>query len=135
MEEQVVPRDTTVASDLADVETTLRMYFDGMYEGDIDKLSEAFHLQSHLYNIVDDKAVAKPVNDWYDIVRKRTSAASVSHERTDRILTIDFNGPAIAFAKVEGSRPQVDFTDYLTLLKVGGRWQIIAKVFRMETRQ
>ena len=126
--------DTTVASELAEVEATLRMYLDGMFECDITKLSEAFHTQSHLYNIVDDKAVAKSAPDWYDIVRKRVPAASVGHKRTDRILTIDFNGPAIAFAKVEGSRPQVDFTDYLTLLKVDGRWQIIAKVFRMEAR-
>jgi len=38
-------------------------------------------------------------------------------------------GPDHAFAKVECQLPPRYFTDYLTLLKVDGRWQVIAKAF------
>jgi hypothetical protein len=129
-----MPRDMTVTSDLAEVEATLKAYFDGMYECDIEKLSESFHPQSHLYNVVDGKLIDKPLEVWLDIVRKRVPAASVGHLRTDRVLTIDFNGPVIAFAKVAGSRPGINFVDCLTLIKTGHKWQIIAKAFHMETR-
>ena len=55
-------------------------------------------------------------------------------ERRDRIVSIDFSGPATAFAKVECQIPPRYFTDYLTLLKVEGRWQVIAKAFHTVTK-
>ena len=38
-------------------------------------------------------------------------------------------GPVTAFAKVECAIPPKHFTDFLTLVKFEGRWQIVAKVF------
>ena len=55
--------------------------------------------------------------------------------RADRIVSIDFSGPATAFAKVECQIPPRYFTDYLTLLKVDGRWQVIAKAYHTVTRE
>ena len=52
----------------------------------------------------------------------------------DVVVSIDFSGPATAFAKVECQIPPRYFTDYLTLLKVDGRWQVIAKAFHTVTR-
>lgn len=37
-----------------------------------------------------------------------------------------------AFAKVECSIPPKFFTDFLVLLKLDGRWQIVSKVFHYE---
>jgi len=50
-------------------------------------------------------------------------------------VSIDFSGPATAFAKVECQIPPRYFTDYLTLLKVDGRWQVIAKAYHTVTRE
>ena len=50
-------------------------------------------------------------------------------------MSIDFSGPGTAFAKVECQLPPRYFTDYLTLLKVGGKWQVIAKAFHTVTRE
>ena len=47
---------------------------------------------------------------------------------------IDFNGPNAAFAKVECQLPPRYFTDYLTLLKIEGRWQVIAKAYTAVTK-
>jgi hypothetical protein len=39
-----------------------------------------------------------------------------------------------AFAKVKCQLPPRYFTDYLNLLKVDGRWQIVQKIYAVQTR-
>lgn len=122
-------------SEIAEIEKTLQVYFDGLYEGDAGKLGEAFHPLSHLYSVTTDGAAADlPRADWLKAVAGRPSAKSAGSERRDRIVSIDFNGPAAAFAKVECQLPPRYFTDYLTLLKIDGRWQVIAKAFHTVTK-
>ena len=122
-------------SEIAEVEKTLRVYFDGLYEGDTRKLGEAFHPYSHLYSVgPDGKPADLPREEWFRLVESRPSAKSKGDERRDRIVSIDFSGPTTAFAKVECQLPPRYFTDYLTLLKIDGRWQVIAKAFHFVTK-
>ncbi|MDB5487979.1 MAG: putative lumazine-binding protein [Reyranella sp.] len=123
-------------SDVAAIEKVLQVYFDGLHEGDTKKLGEAFHPASHLYSAAaDGKAADMPRADWFKMVEGRPSAKSKGSARADRIVSIDFSGPATAFAKVECQIPPRYFTDYLTLLKVEGRWQVIAKAFHTVTKE
>ncbi len=117
-------------SDVDAIQKVLQVYFDGLYEGDTKKLGEAFHPVSHLYSVGGDgKAADMPRVDWFKMVEGRKSAKANGSERRDRIVSIDFSGPGTAFAKVECQIPPRYFTDYLTLLKTDGRWQVIAKAF------
>jgi hypothetical protein len=68
------------------------------------------------------------------MVEGRKSAKANGSERRDRIVSIDFSGPGTAFAKVECQIPPRYFTDYLTLLKTDGRWQVISKSFHAVTK-
>ena len=123
-------------SDVAEVEKVLQVYFDGGHEGDTRKLGQAFHPASHLYSVGGDGKVADlPRSDWFKWMESNPSAKSKGSARADRIVSIDFSGPATAFAKVECQLPPRYFTDYLTLLKVGGKWQVIAKAFHTVTRE
>lgn len=123
-------------SDVAEIEKVLKVYFDGLHEGDTKKLGEAFHPSSHLYSVGSDgKAADMPRGDWFKMVESRPSAKSKGSARADRIVSIDFSGPGTAFAKVECQLPPRYFTDYLTLLKIDGRWQVIAKAFHMVTKE
>jgi len=124
-----------MSSDVAEVEKVLQVYFDGLYEGDTKKLGAAFHPSSHLYSVAaDGKAADFPRADWFKMVEGRKSAKASGSERRDRIVSIDFSGPGTAFAKVECQIPPRYFTDYLTLLKVDGRWQVISKSFHTVTK-
>lgn len=125
-----------MSSDVAAIEKVLQVYFDGLYEGDTKKLGEAFHPASHLYSADGDgKAADLPRAEWFKLVESRPSAKSKGSERGDRIVSIDFAGPATAFAKVECQIQPRYFTDYLTLLKVDGRWQVISKSFHAVTKE
>lgn len=72
------------------------------------------------------------MDEYFPIVDQRPSPASRKEGRTDRILSIEFAGPVTALARVECSIRPKHFTDLLTLIRVDGRWQIIAKVFHYE---
>jgi hypothetical protein len=125
-----------MSSDVAEVEKVLQVYFDGLYEGDTGKLGQAFHPASHLYSVAaDGKAADMPRADWFSMVAGRKSAKANGSERRDRIVSIDFSGPGTAFAKVECQIPPRYFTDYLTLLKTDGRWQVISKSFHTVTKE
>jgi len=125
-----------MSSDVAEIEKVLQVYFDGLYEGDTKKLAEAFHPASHLYSAASDgKAADLPRGDWLKWIESRESAKKKGSARADRIVSIDFSGPMTAFAKVECQLPPRYFTDYLTLLKIDGRWQVIAKAFHTVTKE
>ena len=47
---------------------------------------------------------------------------------------VDVAGDA-AIAKVELERPDALVTDYMSLLKVDGRWVIVNKIYARETRR
>ena len=72
------------------------------------------------------------MDEYFPIVDARPSPASRGEARRDRILSIEFAGPVTAFARVECAIAPKFFTDFLTLVKLDGRWQIIAKVFHYE---
>ncbi len=123
-----------MTDDIRAIEKTVQTYFDGLYEGDADKVASVFHAVSHLYVANGSEVTDLPREQWLKMVRERPSAKSQNLERRDRIVSIDFNGPNAAFAKVECQLPPRYFTDYLTLLKIEGRWQVIAKAYTAVTK-
>jgi hypothetical protein len=123
-----------VASETAAIEAVLWTYLDGLHEGDTDKLARAFHPVSHLYSESNGDVADMPREKWLEMVRGRPSAKSQGHPRHDRIVTIDQSGPMTAFAKVECALPPRYFVDYLTLIKTGEGWRVVAKAFKTETR-
>jgi hypothetical protein len=123
-------------TDLAAIETTIQTYFDGLYEGDTDKLGAAFHPFAHLYSVgPDGTAVDLPRADWFELVRNRPSAASKGDARDDRIVSVDQSGPGTAFVKVHCQLPPRYFTDYLVLNRTNEGWRIVSKVYRFDTRE
>ena len=120
--------------ELAAIESAIKTYLDGLYEGDVDKLATAFHPTSALTGIVDGKLVITPRDKWLEAVRNRPSPKKSGLARHDHILSIDIVGPEMAQVKLNCAIPPRFFTDELAMLKIDGRWQVAQKVFMTETR-
>ena len=120
--------------DRAAIEQTIQTYFDGLYESDADKLASVFDPGSALTYEHAGKVVALPLADWLKSVRERPSPQSKGLARDDAIVMIDQSGPTTALVKVKCQIPPRYFTDYLNLLKTGGRWTVVQKVFATEHR-
>ena len=111
------------------IEQTVQTYLDGLYEGDADKLASVFHETSALTYEQDGKLAVLPREQWLKAVRERGSPKSKGLARDDAILQVDQAGPTTAFVKVKCQIPPRYFTDYLSLLKIDGRWVVAQKVF------
>ena len=124
-----------MTQDRAEIEAVVQTYLDGLYEGDVDKLAAAFHPTSSLTYEENVVLTPLPRDRWHDAVRERPSPKSRGLARHDRILQIDQASPTAAFVKLQCAIPPRFFTDYLSLLKVEGRWQVAQKVFATERRE
>jgi Putative lumazine-binding len=116
------------------IEQTIQTYFDGLYEGDADKLASVFHDTSALTWEQDGQVAIWTLAQWLKAVRERPSPKAKGLARDDAILQLDQSGPTTAFVKVRCQIPPRYFTDYLSLLKVGGRWVVAQKVFATDIR-
>jgi hypothetical protein len=71
---------------IADITAMLTDYFDGLYDGDLEKFAQVFHEASHLY-FTDGKTVTDwPRATYFEVIGGRPSPASQGLERFDKIL-------------------------------------------------
>jgi len=115
------------------VKSVLSKYFDGLYNSDTLLLAEAFHPRAHYVCATDGTLLYRDMDEYFLIVDKRPSPASGGETRNDRILSVEFAGPVTAHARVKCSIGEKFFTDFLTLICVDRKWQIISKVFHYDT--
>lgn len=120
--------------DRSAIEQSIQTYFDGLYEGDADKLASVFHETSALTWEQDGQVAIWTLAQWLKAVRERPSPKAKGLARDDAILLLDQSGPTTAFVKVRCQMPPRYFTDYLSLLKLGGRWMVVQKVFATVNR-
>jgi hypothetical protein len=119
---------------LDDVRATLSDYFDGIYDGSEDKLRSAFHPNAHIYAATGGALIDYPLDDFVALSTGRDRSGADRPPRTDKIIAIDFAGATSASAKVELSIPGTDFVDFLSLMKIDGRWRIIAKTYHADAQ-
>ncbi len=120
---------------IADITAVLQDYFDGLYEGDLDKFGRVFHESSHLYVTDGETVTDLPRETYFDMIRRRESAASQGLPRHDRIVSIHKAGPNTALATVNCAIPPRYFTDYLTLMRDANGWRIISKSFHVDEHE
>lgn len=125
------PEDSHGA-DYAALAAVLTEYFDGLYYSDVARLQRVFHPQATYNCATDGTLLHLDMPSYFAVVAKRESPASRKEPRRDRIVSLEFAGPVTALARVECAIGPKFFTDLLTFIFIGGRWQIIAKVFHYE---
>jgi len=114
------------------VTNVISIYFDGLYNSDTSMLKDVFHPRAHYVCATDGTILYLNMDEYFPIVDKRPSPASRREKRNDRILSMEFAGPVTAYARVECSINTKFFTDFLTLIFVERKWQIISKVFHYD---
>jgi Putative lumazine-binding len=120
--------------DRATLDALIRLYFDGLYEGDAEKIGEAFDPSADLRWQEKGELKVLKVPDWLEMIRKRPSAKAEGKARDDFIVTVDQSDDATAFVKVRCQLPPRYFTDYLIALKLADGWKIVSKTYRFDVR-
>ncbi|MFP2956311.1 DJ-1/PfpI family protein [Myxococcus sp. 1LA] len=120
----------TPPDDVEAIRAVLTDYTEGVKAGDGARLQRAFPPTTDLLHLGEDGGLAVwPGADFIQRVVKQPSP-----EREDAILQVDIFGSA-AMAKVAIRTSRSYFVDYISLLKLGGKWRIVSKVFHRMPRE
>jgi hypothetical protein len=121
-------------ADEAAVRQTVQYYFDGGKNGDSLALRKAFHPDARMLYAKENKLVIVPIDEYIARVGSQQRKPGEVDSTKRKVTSVDVVGDA-AIARLVLERPDAVLTDYMSLLKVDGRWQIVNKIFTRKTRQ
>ena len=112
----------------SEIKTVVSDYFQGIYNGDSDKLENVFHQQALLFGDINGEPYFKTVTDYIDGVKSRKSPKDLEENFKMKILSIEIMGN---MATVKAHVPMLGFNyyDFLSLNLVQGEWKIVNKLF------
>ena len=115
---------TSYQSDHEAIVGLLNEYFDGLFEGDVEKLRTIFHDDAWLKG----NNYRKTLNEWLEAVASRPIPRDEGMEYNFKIQSLEIIGDQ-AMAKVDVPLLAAHFIDFLGLLKEDGQWKIVNKMF------
>lgn len=117
-------------AEVAAIAATVQHYIDGAREGSGATMKQAFHDNAWIFGHASDGLFAAPIQELFDRVDQRGAAP----ETEAHIVSIDVAESAatvrLELDKWAGRR----FTDFFTLVKIDGRWQITNKVYHLHNK-
>jgi hypothetical protein len=119
-------------ADEAAIRQTVQYYFDGGKNRDSLTLRKAFHPEARMLFARDGKLVVIPIGEYITRVGSERPKPGEVDSTERKVASVDVVGDA-AVAKIELKRPDAVITDYMSLLKVDGRWLIVNKIFTRGT--
>jgi metallo-beta-lactamase class B len=108
----------------------IESYFAAHALGKAEFITQAFTPEAKIQFVEHGEA-----KEWTrdDFAQRFQQPATDEYRRVRRIESLDVSGTA-ASAVLTLDYPQVLFTDHVSLLKIGGQWKIVSKVFSADRR-
>lgn len=116
-----------------DLIEAINLYLDGIHECDTKKLNAVFHSTSSLFDSDNGTICAEPIESFIQDVGTRISPASVGQNREAEILMIDYLSPINATVKIRIRAHSNVFVDHLGFVKEEEGWQIVSKIWHLES--
>jgi hypothetical protein len=121
-----MPRETEL---LAAVD----VYFRALYACDVALLDSVFHPASSLFDVDEGVVVVDPYPAWRAVVGARTSPASINQQRDEEIVSVTWLSEKAASVHVRLRVLDSVFVDLLSFVDGPDGWQIVAKVWHLES--
>jgi len=115
----------------AEIEAVVENYFQGYLKAEADRVGRAFHEDARLMAAEEGKLDRTDAADWLKSLRTRREKGDLREAATE-IAGVDATGDA-AVVKAVLRFAEFQFTDYLSLLKLGGAWRIVNKIYTAES--
>jgi len=114
------------------IAAVLKRYGDSLYRCDTALLESVFHPQARYVTASEGTLLHLDMAAYLPIVAARTSPESLGEPYAFTIDSIELAGTVTAFARVRVVMLGRHYIDLLSLIRIGGDWRIIAKVFHVE---
>jgi len=102
-------------------------YFQGSYEGDLNKLNYIFHPGARLFGDVNGQPYSKTLDEWLDAVANRQSPKDSGKPFNGDILNIRVVN-SVAIAELHVKAYDMLYHDFLSMHRIEGRWLIVNKI-------
>ena len=114
------------------VRQAVNYYIDGLREGNVETLKQAFHPQSTMCGYLGEDLLVVPIEGLYDFVASHPAPAQSGEPFSAEIASLEVAG-SVATARIsEKSYQGFNFSTFFHLLKIEDRWWIVGKVFNVE---
>lgn len=111
-----------------EIEQLIIDYFQGIFNGETEKLEKCFHDDLYLYGDINGEDYLKSKHEYIEGVKSRKSPKELKEEFKMKIVGLDVLGK-VAMAKVHVPFSGYNYYDYLSMAKINDKWVIVNKVF------
>ncbi|CAM1372848.1 nuclear transport factor 2 family protein [Tenacibaculum xiamenense] len=111
----------------------IHTYFEAIHYCDTEKLNKVFHKSSSLFDVDGENVFVEPIESFSNDVGGRISPASTGQDLEAEILMIDWLSPKCATVKIRIRAHQNIFVDHLGFVNGDNGWQIVSKIWHLET--
>jgi hypothetical protein len=112
----------------AEIEATIKQYFEGIYYGNVQILQQIFHPRALLIGEVKGQPYFKTVDEYLSIVQNRKSPHASGEAFKMKIISIERVG-AVAYARLHCPMLGYNYYDFIALCQLADRWLIMNKLF------
>jgi len=126
------PDPALVAADREAIRSVLQTLFSAQDANDGALAASLSSPRTVTYTVLDDRLVGVSAPEWKARLAARRAAGGDTPKATRRIAMVDSEGDA-AVARLEHELPGLRWIDYASLLKVGGKWQIVGFLYFRES--
>jgi len=117
----------------AEVLEAVDVYFRALYACDVTLLDSVFHPASTLFDVDEGVVTVDPYPAWREVVANRQSPASIGQERSEEVVNVDWLSDEAASVHVRLRVLDSIFVDHLSFVRGPEGWQIVAKVWHLES--
>lgn len=118
-------------SGLPDLDEAIQLYFDVLYECDLEKFDRVFHPTCNLYSPGDPEVTVVTLSDYRQIVAGRTPPSKTGFEREERVDAVLFASADVAMVFLNSRVGERRFKDLLSFVGAADGWKIVAKTYAL----
>jgi hypothetical protein len=111
-----------------EIEQVVARYQEAIHRGDLAALERVFHPEARLFGEVKGAPYLKSRAEYLAVVRDRVPPAATGHALRGELLSLDVRG-GVAMAVVFTPVGDVEYVDFLSLVRAADGWLIASKLF------
>lgn len=114
------------------IENVIQDYFQGYQLAETSLIKKAFHADTRLLSVDNNQLDKTEMKDWLISLEDRKVRGDIRKGELN-IHSIDQTENS-AVVKLSIDFPKFQFTDYLSLLKIEGKWLIVGKIYSVKEK-
>jgi hypothetical protein len=113
---------------MKEIKKVIEDYFSASHFGDMKKLAEIFHPDCRISGVINNEYVDWSLKEFFARIEISCKENPPSKTYNKKIILLDAS-THVAVVKAAVEIGPLNFTDYISLVKLNGKWVIRNKVF------